>query len=138
MTIPVLFLQYDDFSLFELQGKIIDFYINNKIENNTSSSTLVTTTESSKQEKEEIYVVSAQVQKNRKCTNCKSKTNRQILDILYQNGENCIKNKLGVYVCARCGRKHLVETLYKTYTSKKNIENISVKFIKCVDDNNES
>lgn len=27
--------QYDDFSLFELQGKIIDFYINNKIENNS-------------------------------------------------------------------------------------------------------
>lgn len=51
---------------------------------------------------------------------------------LYTQGEQEIEDKLGVYVCQSCGRKHLIETLFKTYTNNKNLENVSVQFVKQV------
>lgn len=80
--------------------------------------------------KDIVYVVSTDIQKKRKCITCQAKTQREMLHLIYDDGEEIIENKLGVYVCIRCGKKYLVETLFKTYTNRKNLKNIDVKFIK--------
>ena len=79
--------------------------------------------------KDKIYVVSANIQKQRKCTKCQGKTEREMLSVVYNNNEDIVRNKLAVYKCMLCGRKHLLDNLYKNYTNKKDIADINIEFI---------
>ena len=82
--------------------------------------------------KDKIYVVSANIQKQRKCTKCQGKTEREMIPVVYNHNKEIVRNKLAIYKCILCGRKQLLDTLYKNYTNKKDIADINLEFI-CLD-----
>ena len=79
--------------------------------------------------KDSIYIISAQVQKQCKCTKCQGKTERKMISVEYNHDKQVIVNKLPIYECQSCGRKHLLNTLYESYTNKKVVVDINLKFI---------
>jgi len=75
-----------------------------------------------------IEVISVTTQKRRKCIHCQSKTERYMMGVNYFDGGSVISNKLPIYECSQCGAAFLVETIFKTYTMKKDVDKISVAF----------
>lgn len=80
--------------------------------------------------KEKIRVVPVEIHKQRKCTKCEGKTERELLDVTYTENGKSQNNKLPIYRCSSCGKAFLPETVFRTYTSNKKVENINVEFIK--------
>lgn len=79
--------------------------------------------------KDKIYVVSANIQKQWKCTKCQGETERKMIPVVYNHNKELIRNELAVYKCILCRRKQLLDTLYKNYTNKKDIADINLEFI---------
>lgn len=79
--------------------------------------------------KEKIWVVSVEIHKQRKCTKCQGKTEREMIDVTYTENGKFINNKLPIYRCSNCGKAFLPETVFKTYTTNKKIEDINVEFV---------
>lgn len=81
---------------------------------------------------DKVYVVSANIQKQHKCIKCQGKTEYEMIPVVYNHNGEIVRNKLAVYKCILCGRKQLLDSLYKNYTNKKDIADISIDFI-CLD-----
>lgn len=79
-------------------------------------------------DKKLVEVISVATQKRRKCIHCQGKTERYMMGVDYSDNGNVISNKLPIYECSQCGAAFLVETIFKTYTMKKDVDKISVAF----------
>lgn len=68
--------------------------------------------------------------KTKTCPKCGNKTEREILQVTYHTQITDIKNQLFTRRCKTCGIMYMADTIYKSYTRSKDIENINVNFIK--------
>lgn len=74
-----------------------------------------------------VYVLPKSETKN--CPTCKSKTEKEILIVTYNNNGSLIQNHLFTRRCFECNKTYIAESIFKTYTKNKNIDNINVDFI---------
>ena len=77
--------------------------------------------------KPEIIVIDKK--KIKQCPSCKCATRKEWLTVTYNNNGEYIKNQLTSYHCDRCQSSYIADTLFRTYTSHKNIDKIDVIFI---------
>ena len=77
--------------------------------------------------KPEIIVIDKK--KIKQCPSCKCATRKEWLTVTYNNNGEYIKNQLTSYHCDRCQSSYIADTLFRTYTSHKNIDKIDVMFI---------
>lgn len=68
--------------------------------------------------------------KAKTCQKCGSKTEREILYVTYHTAIADIKNQLFTRRCKSCEITYMADTIFKSYTRSKNIEDINVNFIK--------
>lgn len=64
------------------------------------------------------------------CPKCGNKTDKKILYVTYHTVIADIKNQLFTRRCNSCEVTYIADTIYKSYTRSKNIEDINVNFIK--------
>lgn len=64
------------------------------------------------------------------CQYCNTKTEREILYVTYHTPIADIKNQLFTRRCNICGITYIADTIFKSYTKSKDIENININFIK--------
>lgn len=64
------------------------------------------------------------------CLKCSNKTEREILYVTYHTAIADIKNQLFTRRCKSCEITYMADTIFKSYTRSKNIEDINVNFIK--------
>ena len=62
------------------------------------------------------------------CLKCKAKTAKEIIDVEYHTASGVIKNKLFTRKCINCNINYIADTIFKSYTRSKDIENINVTF----------
>ena len=65
----------------------------------------------------------------KQCSVCKCATKREMLIVTYHHKDDYKKNQLSTYRCDRCNISYIADTLFKTYTKNKNIDDIDVEFI---------
>lgn len=68
--------------------------------------------------------------KTKTCQKCENKTEREILYVTYHTAIADIKNQLFTRRCKSCEITYMADTIFKSYTRSKNIEDINVNFIK--------
>ncbi len=68
--------------------------------------------------------------KTKTCPKCDNKTDREILYVTYHTAIADINNKLFTRRCKNCETSYMADTIFKSYTRSKDIENINVNFIK--------
>lgn len=78
--------------------------------------------------KMDVYVIPKL--KTKTCQKCGNKTEREILYVTYHTQIVDIKNKLFTRRCKICEITYMADTIFKSYTRSKDIENINVNFIK--------
>ena len=64
------------------------------------------------------------------CPKCGNKMEREILFVTYHTSIADINNKLFTRRCKTCEITYMADTIFKSYTKSKDIENINVNFIK--------
>lgn len=67
--------------------------------------------------------------KTKTCPKCGNKTEREILYVTYHTALTDIKNQLFTRRCNSCEITYMADTIFKSYTRSKNIENININFI---------
>lgn len=67
--------------------------------------------------------------KTKTCQKCGNKTDREILYVTYSTAIADINNKLFTRRCKTCEKIYIADTIFKSYTRSKDIENINVNFI---------
>lgn len=107
------------------EEEIIKHNIIGTIQNNISSNPACINTSS----KNKIYIIPIQVQKQRQCTKCQGKMKQEMISAEYNHDGQIIINQLPIFKCQLCGRKHLLDTLYTSYTNNKDITDINFEFI---------
>lgn len=75
-----------------------------------------------------VYVLPKQ--KTKICSKCGNKTETEILYVTYSTSIADINNQLFTRRCNICGITYMTDTLFKSYTRSKYIENFNVNFIK--------
>lgn len=78
--------------------------------------------------KTEVYILPKL--KTKTCQKCGNKTEREILYVTYSTAIADIKNQLFTRRCKSCEITYMADTIFKSYTRSKDIENINVNFIK--------
>lgn len=68
--------------------------------------------------------------KTKTCQKCGNKTEREILYVTYHTAIEDIKNQLFTRRCNSCKITYMADTIFKSYTRSKNIEDINVNFIR--------
>lgn len=68
--------------------------------------------------------------KTKICPKCGNKTDREILYVTYHTDIADINNQLFTRRCKNCGMTYMADTIFKSYTRSKEIENINVNFVK--------
>lgn len=68
--------------------------------------------------------------KTKICPKCGNKTEREILYVTYHTDIADINNQLFTRRCKTCEITYMADTIFKSYTRSKDIENINVDFIK--------
>lgn len=68
--------------------------------------------------------------KTKICQKCGNKTEKEILFVTYHTAIADINNKLFIRRCSNCKTAYIADTIFKSYTKSKDIENINVNFIK--------
>lgn len=63
------------------------------------------------------------------CQKCGNKTEKEKLHVTYHTYIADIKNQLFTRRCKTCNITYIADTIFKTYTKSKEIENINVNFI---------
>ena len=77
--------------------------------------------------KKDVYVLPKL--KTKTCPKCGNETEREILYITYSTAIADINNKLFTRRCKTCEKIYIADTIFKSYTRSKDIENINVNFI---------
>lgn len=77
--------------------------------------------------KPKIKVIDKKKIKN--CPSCKCTTKKEWLIVNYYNNGVYVQNKLSSYHCDECNSSYIADTLFRTYTKNKNIDNIDIEFI---------
>lgn len=54
---------------------------------------------------------------------------QEMISAEYNHDGQIIINQLPIFKCQLCGRKHLLDTLYTSYTNNKDITDINFEFI---------
>ena len=67
--------------------------------------------------------------KTKTCPECDNKTEKEILYVTYHTAIADINNKLFTRRCNTCEKIYIADTIFKSYTRSKDIENINVNFI---------
>lgn len=67
--------------------------------------------------------------KTKTCPKCGNKTEREILYVTYHTALTDIKNQLFTRRCNSCEITYIADTIFKSYTRSKNIEDINLNFI---------
>lgn len=78
--------------------------------------------------KKVIEIISIVTQRKKKCPHCQERIESRMIDIDYSDNGRVVSNKLPVYECTRCDTIFILDSLFRSYTRKKDIENISVSF----------
>lgn len=78
--------------------------------------------------KMDVYVVPKKEVKI--CSVCQNKTEKEILFVTYHTEITDIENRLFTCRCNNCKRTYIADTIFKSYTQSKNLEDINVNFIK--------
>lgn len=78
--------------------------------------------------KTDVYVLPKL--KTKICQKCGNKTEREILFVTYHTAIADIKNQLFTRKCKTCEITYMADTIFKSYTRSKEIEEINVNFIK--------
>lgn len=68
--------------------------------------------------------------KTKTCPKCGNKTEKEILYVTYSTAITDINNQLFTRRCNTCEITYMTDTIYKSYTRSKDVENINVNFIK--------
>lgn len=76
----------------------------------------------------DVYVLPKN--KTKTCPKCGNITEREILYVTYHTDADNIKHQLFTRRCKTCDVTYMADTIFKSYTRSKNIENINVNFIK--------
>ena len=76
--------------------------------------------------KPKIKVIDKKKIKN--CPSCKCTTKKEWLIVNYYNNGGYVQNKLSSYHCDKCSSSYIADTLFRTYTKNKNIDNIDIEF----------
>lgn len=78
--------------------------------------------------KQEIYVLPKPMRKT--CPKCENVLIKNPLPVVYHTDVADINNMLPTQMCGKCKLYFLSEGIFGSYTRSKNLESISVKFIK--------
>lgn len=68
--------------------------------------------------------------KAKTCLKCGKKTEKEILYVTYSTAIADINNQLFTRRCRNCEITYMADTIFKSYTRSKNIEDINVNFIR--------
>lgn len=74
-----------------------------------------------------VYVL--QKLKTKTCPKCGNRTEKEILYVTYSTSIADINNKLFTRRCNTCDKTYIADTIFRSYTKSKDIENINVNFI---------
>ncbi len=74
-----------------------------------------------------VYII--QKQKSKICPECGNKMESEILYMTYHTGAEDIHKQLFTRRCKGCQKTYMADTLFKSYTRNKNIDNMDVEFI---------
>ena len=92
---------------------------------NECSSDLLVNTKTTNQNMD-VYILPKN--KIKTCSKCGEKNEKEILLVTYTKNNVEIKNKLFTYRCNNCKMSYVADTIYKTYTKSKNLDDIDVNF----------
>ena len=71
-----------------------------------------------------------QKNKTKTCLKCGNKTEKEMLHVVYHTNTSDIDNQLFTRRCKTCDITYMADSIFKSYTKNKEINNINVNFIK--------
>ena len=78
--------------------------------------------------KRNVYIVSKKEIKT--CSTCNERTEKDFLFITYHTSIADIENRLFARKCPKCKKIYIADTIFKTYSQNKNLENMDINFIR--------
>lgn len=103
-----------------------DYYFEKESEQD--SSIFIPGQEAHIQRKKAIEIISIAIQRRKKCLHCQGRIESHMIDVDYLDNGRIVRNRLPVYECVHCNTVFILDTMFMSYTRKKNMENISVSF----------
>lgn len=100
------------------------YYSEKEIQDNS----LIPRKETHAQKRKVIEVISIITQRRKKCPHCQERIESHMMEVDYLDNGKVVSNRLPVYECVQCGTMFVLESLFRSYTRKKDMENISVSF----------